>query len=114
MPTKICETCGKEFEAQRRTAKFCNAQCRYHNHLVDKKRIHIPRDLRFSILRRDGFMCRYCGAKPVEKELRVDHIVSIEDGGARTASDNLITACNDCNSGKGKLSVDPKEIPPLA
>lgn len=111
---RTCNTCGSLYQAQRKTSRFCSDKCRYHKHIVEKKRIHIPRDLRFSILRRDGFRCRYCGAAPVEKELRVDHIVSIADGGPRTASSNLITACNDCNSGKGALSVDPEEIPPLA
>lgn len=111
---KTCPTCGKQFEAQRKTAKFCSDECRYHNFLARRKRITIPRDLRFSILHRDGFRCRYCGATPEQKELKVDHVVSVEDGGPLTDPENLVTACNDCNSGKGKLSIDPKEIPPLA
>ena len=111
---KKCPTCGKEFEAQRRTAKFCSDQCRYHSFLTKKKRITVPRDVRFSILHRDGFKCRYCGAQPAEKELRVDHVVSIKDGGALMDLENLVTACNDCNAGKGERSVKPEELPPLA
>lgn len=112
---KTCPTCGKEFIAERKTAKFCSDTCRYHAFLAKKKRITIPRDLRFSILMRDGFRCRYCGHQPSEhKELRVDHAVSIKDGGALTDPENLVTACNDCNAGKGERSVKPKDIPPVA
>ena len=61
-----CKTCGKEFTPIRKTAKYCTDKCRYHAHLANKKRITIPPDLRWSILARDGFMCRYRegGAQP--------------------------------------------------
>ena len=58
-------------------------------------------------------MCRYCGAKPVERELRVDHIKSVKDGGDLTNTKNLVTACDPCNAGKGERSLDLSEIPPL-
>lgn len=115
MPLTVnCTTCGEAFEARRSTAKFCSDRCRSTNHLVKKKRIPIPRDMRFSILRRDGFRCRYCGAQPPQKELKVDHVVSIADGGARTAMTNLVTACQDCNAGKGDTSLDLAEVPAAA
>lgn len=113
MPTVKCPTCGKDFQAKRSTAKFCSPKCRQHNHLARQNRVRIPADLRFTVLRRDGFMCRYCGARPVQSELTVDHIVSVADGGPLTATTNLITACHDCNGGKGRLSLDPAEIPSL-
>lgn len=111
---KCCPTCGDEFEAQRKTAKYCSDSCRYHAFLVTRKRITIPRDLRFSVLMRDCYRCRYCGASPAARELRVDHVVSVDEGGALTDIDNLVTACQDCNSGKGSRSVDPATIPPPA
>jgi 5-methylcytosine-specific restriction endonuclease McrA len=97
----------------RKTSKYCTDKCRYHAFLAKKNRITIPHDLRYSILRRDGFMCRYCGAKPVQKELRVDHVVSVKDGGDLTNPKNLVTSCHACNAGKGDLSIDPEEIPSL-
>ena len=97
-----CKTCGKLFQPQRKTAKYCSDTCRYHDFLTKKKRITIPRDLRYSILMRDNFRCQYCGATPQTKELRVDHIVSIKEGGAVTDPSNLITACDPCNAGKGE------------
>ena len=107
-----CNGCGEEYEAERSTSKYCSDTCRYHNHLANKKRITIPRDLRFSVLMRDGYACRYCGARPPQKELRVDHIISVKDGGPLTAMDNLVTACDPCNSGKGDRTLDPASIPP--
>lgn len=82
---------------------------------VDRKkyfRPHIPKRMRFNVLRRDGFACRYCGLSPNNCEgvvLHADHIVSVNDGGA-TTEDNLITACDCCNLGKWKDSLSPQEI----
>lgn len=67
--------------------------------------------LRFDILKRDGFTCQYCGRHPPTVLLHVDHIVPVVDGGEETA-ENLITACQDCNLGKGArpLSVAPESL----
>lgn len=63
-----------------------------------EKRDLSPR-LRFAILTRDKFRCRYCGAGSGVTELQVDHIIPFSAGGA-TAPGNLITACRQCNNGK--------------
>ncbi len=60
----------------------------------------VPQRIRFEVLQRDGFRCRYCGAEPDQKALRVDHLVPLDKGGTDDA-DNLVTACDDCNGGKG-------------
>jgi predicted DNA-binding protein (UPF0251 family)/rubredoxin len=60
------------------------------------------KQLRFKILDRDNFTCRYCGKNPknaVGTILEVDHIVPLSKGGTWDDS-NLITACRDCNAGK--------------
>lgn len=59
--------------------------------------------LRFSILMRDGFTCKSCGASPVKTqgvELHVDHILPWSKGG-ETVAENLETKCSKCNLGKG-------------
>lgn len=56
--------------------------------------------LRFAVLSRDEFTCQYCGRSGNQVPLHVDHIVPRSAGGASNAS-NLITACADCNLGKG-------------
>lgn len=52
------------------------------------------------ILARDGHRCLYCGRSSRETVLEVDHIVPRSKGGSN-ADTNLITACRDCNLGKG-------------
>jgi hypothetical protein len=65
----------------------------------------IGRKLRFDVLKRDRFACRYCGRKPPEVALHVDHLEPVTLGGADTI-DNLVTACEDCNLGKGARPVE--------
>lgn len=55
---------------------------------------------RFFILQRDSFACQYCGAKAPDAKLEIDHILPIARGGD-SSTDNLITACKECNIGKG-------------
>jgi len=55
--------------------------------------------IRFEVLQRDNFTCTYCGRKPPEVELEVDHIFPKSKGGNDT-KDNLTTACWECNLGK--------------
>lgn len=64
----------------------------------------ISRRLRFEILRRDNYTCRYCGATSPDVTLTVDHVRPITLGGT-DLPDNLVTACTDCNA--GKTSIDP-------
>jgi 5-methylcytosine-specific restriction endonuclease McrA len=97
----------------------------------DRGRAKVKRGLsakkRFEVLKRDNFTCRYCGRSvssedlPVLKEsddpaldelmvqmklakyeviLEVDHVIPRSRGGGDDM-DNLVTACKDCNRGKG-------------
>lgn len=56
--------------------------------------------VRFSILMRDEFTCRYCGRSAPDVVLHVDHIIPRAKGGTN-ARENLVTACRECNLGKG-------------
>lgn len=56
--------------------------------------------LRFEVLRRDNYACRYCGAKAPFAELHVDHVVPRSRGGGDDPW-NLTAACVDCNMAKG-------------
>lgn len=55
---------------------------------------------RFRVLARDNFRCGYCGATPDVAELHIDHILPRSAGGTNDIC-NLITACPQCNRGKG-------------
>lgn len=62
--------------------------------------------LRFKVMLRDDFRCRYCGRSPATQPglvLNVDHIIPWSDGG-ETTLENLQTLCAECNLGKGNLS----------
>jgi 5-methylcytosine-specific restriction endonuclease McrA len=67
-------------------------------------RIPLTQKERFFILKRDNFTCQYCGRKPPEVVLEVDHIITVYDGGTNDP-DNLIASCLPCNRGKGIESL---------
>ena len=69
------------------------------------ERRSVPRRLRFEVLRRDNFTCRYCGASAPDAVLEVDHVIPVALGGGNQPS-NLVTACVDCNRGKASTSAD--------
>jgi len=61
--------------------------------------------MRFEVFKRDGFRCQYCGRTPPDVVLEVDHIIPKATGGQDTIH-NYITACVDCNRGKGSTKLD--------
>lgn len=67
-------------------------------------REQLDRELRFSVLRRDGFTCQYCGRKAPAVVLHIDHVIPVAAGGSNDAA-NLVACCEDCNLGKGIRSV---------
>jgi hypothetical protein len=77
------------------------------------KRVNPSKKLRFDVFKRDRFTCQYCGAQPPGVVLEVDHIHPVVEGG-KTSIDNLITACEPCNRGKGKRVLGDRAIRPDA
>ena len=67
---------------------------------------------RFLVLQRDDFKCRYCGRRPPDVELVIDHLVAVANGGGNEP-ENLVTACERCNSGKSDLVLQEAAIPPI-
>lgn len=64
--------------------------------------------VRFEVFKRDRFTCRYCGRTTPQVILEIDHIVPVAEGGTNEV-ENLVTACYECNRGKGTVPLD--EIP---
>ncbi len=56
----------------------------------------VPPVNRREVLRRDGHTCQYCGST---KNLTLDHVLPRSRGGSHTW-DNVVTACELCNSTK--------------
>jgi len=74
------------------------------------KRKSLSKGLRFDIFKRDGFTCQYCGRQPADVVLEIDHILPVYEGGTNDPM-NLVTACEDCNRGKGKKLLDKPQRP---
>lgn len=57
--------------------------------------------LRYDVLKKDNFTCRFCGASAKNDgvKLEVDHILPVSKGG-KTEINNLQTLCERCNRGK--------------
>ena len=67
----------------------------------------ISKKKRFEVFKRDDFTCRYCGRKPPQTTLEVDHIVPKCKGGKEEIF-NYITSCFDCNRGKAGNELNDK------
>lgn len=61
----------------------------------------IPKKIRFEVFKRDRFTCQYCGRMAPDVILQIDHIKPVAEGGKNEIL-NLVTACQECNLGKGK------------
>jgi len=71
----------------------------------------ISKKLRFDVFKRDGFCCAYCGKRPPQTTLEVDHVDPVANGGDNSIT-NLITSCFDCNRGKSDrlLTAIPESL----
>ncbi len=66
--------------------------------ITDRERVwRVPPVNRREVLRRDKHSCQYCGST---KQLTLDHVIPRSKGGKHTW-DNVVTACERCNSRKG-------------
>jgi 5-methylcytosine-specific restriction endonuclease McrA len=57
----------------------------------------VPPVSRREVLRRDNHTCQYCGST---RHLTLDHVIPRSKGGGHTW-DNVVTACQRCNTSKG-------------
>lgn len=65
----------------------------------------ISKSLRFDVFQRDNHTCQYCGRKPPQVTLVIDHLVPVSKGGTDDIN-NLVTSCDDCNSGKSDKLIE--------
>lgn len=73
----------------------------------------VSKRLRFEVLRRDNYTCRYCGKSAPDVEITVDHVIPKALGGSDDPS-NLCAACGDCNGGKTSSSPDAPLVADVA
>ena len=72
------------------------------------KRKPISKKTRFEVFKRDLFQCQYCGKRPPNALLEVDHIMPVAEGGTNRIT-NLATSCFECNRGKSNRPL--KTVP---
>ena len=99
----FCNKCGNEKSIRvsrvgdwRRHCNFC---------FLKKVRKNKPLRLRFRLLTKYNFTCQYCGRKPPECVLHIDHLLPKSKGG-ELEEKNLIVACAECNLGKADLIIN--------
>jgi hypothetical protein len=68
---------------------------------------------RFEVFKRDKFTCVYCGRKPPEVVLELEHIRARANGGS-DEYENLATSCFECNRGKGANDLEAKDCDNVA
>ena len=54
-----------------------------------------------NVLRRDGYVCHYCGGEATTG----DHVIPIVKGGVDEES-NMVASCQPCNLSKGAKTLD--------
>lgn len=74
-----------------------------HKAVLRKSQRQIEASVSWSVFKRDGYRCRYCGRD--DAPLTVDHLVLWEEGGPSTEA-NLVAACKKCNRRRGNTPYD--------
>lgn len=93
MPSYACHTCGLIT-----SGRYCPA------HQPDRRSPSSRvtgtsrwRKLKAKVLRRDRFLCHYCGGKATT----ADHVRAVGRGGAKYDEANVVASCVPCNLTKG-------------
>jgi hypothetical protein len=64
--------------------------------------------LKYKILKRDKWRCRFCGKQG--GELTMDHIIPRARGGHHYKKANLVTACRKCNQKKANKTPEEADM----
>lgn len=71
--------------------------------IVRKSTRQIEQGISWTVYKRDGYQCRYCGKDGVP--LTVDHLITWEDGGP-SIEENLVASCRKCNKTRGDMPYE--------
>ena len=77
------------------------------NHLVKIRRRDVPLT-KPNVMKRDDYTCQYCGSR--HARMTLDHVVPRHLGGG-DSWENLVCACDDCNSRKGNRTPQQAGMP---
>jgi len=79
----------------------------------DKTRKSISKNQRLVILKRDKYICGYCGERKKPIFLVIDHIIPVKYGGFH-GIENFVTVCRKCNREKWLYAPKEKGAPKLS
>jgi hypothetical protein len=99
-----CPNCGSQMPTEARFCMDCGRRIP-----TSPERIPILKRVRFEVFKRDMHTCVYCGRKSPDVVLHVDHVIPVAKGGTNDLS-NLVTACEDCNRGKGAVPLSDTSL----
>lgn len=107
---QYCIACDERYfwnEGDENCTKFVCEDC---TTMAPEKNLSAWARLRFRILNRDEFTCRYCGNSPARDRLCVLHIdhVNPKSKSMSNSEKNLITSCAICNLGKLNFELTPQ------
>lgn len=80
---------------------------------VTREYMKYKKSVRFSrraVYLRDLYTCQYCGEVFPDRDLTFDHVVPVSRGG-RTNWENIVTACQTCNTKKSNKIMQPMRLP---
>lgn len=69
------------------------------------KRRKLTKDERMMVYNKTNGCCAYCGMELLYKDMQVDHVVSIRNGG-RDELENMLPACRSCNHYKAGSGLE--------
>ena len=108
---KICEFCGKEFEASAKSARFCSTSCQaklthklaYEDFLKNNSKYcrgnYTPKAFKSDFLSEQGGVCAICGCKPKHNGKPLVFVLDHIDGDAsNNKRENLRMVCPNCDS----------------
>ena len=80
--------------------------------LLEYKKVRkVPKFTTRNVYTRDEYICQYCENKFPESELTRDHVIPRKFNG-KTNWENIVTACNSCNTKKGhNRNILPVRMP---
>lgn len=64
---------------------------------------------KFKIAHRDDFTCQFCGAKPGNEFIEIEHLIPVSKDGSDNP-ENLVAACKKCNRNKSDLIAFPRSM----
>ncbi len=72
--------------------------------MSEQKRRRLTKSERMKIFKKTNGHCAYCGCEITYKEMQIDHVEPIYNGG-KDAESNMLPACRSCNHYKGSSSL---------